>query len=68
MYYARCDAKIKSKQNDVHIDWKNHRPNWIEQEDWVKLVDIWMSMDWQNKHKAGKAIRGLSSKHNLWVI
>ena len=57
LFDARQHAIIQSKQVEPHNAWKDFPPNWIEQKDWVELVDFWNSGDWRKRHEAGKQNR-----------
>ncbi|KAK3011191.1 hypothetical protein RJ639_011553, partial [Escallonia herrerae] len=54
---------ISKVGEDEHIElWRNHPPEWIRNDIWQKMVDVWESTKWQEKSRCAKTNRSVNDE------
>ncbi|KAK3010282.1 hypothetical protein RJ639_011890 [Escallonia herrerae] len=54
---------ISKVGEDVHPElWRNHPPEWIRNDIWQKMVDVWASTKWQEKSRCAKTNRSVNDE------
>ncbi|KAK3027296.1 hypothetical protein RJ639_041117 [Escallonia herrerae] len=54
---------ISKVGEDAHPElWRNHPPEWICNDIWQKMVDVWASTKWQEKSRCAKTNRSVNDE------
>ncbi|KAK2999543.1 hypothetical protein RJ639_024224 [Escallonia herrerae] len=54
---------ISKVGEDAHPElWRNHPPEWIRNDIWQKMVDVWASTKWQEKSRCAKTNRSVNDE------